>query len=466
MAQNTIDLETARLRVENSTLKELLAVHEQSVFEQSDRIEGVLSELRRRSAELESAEVRIRTIMNSAADGIITLDANCVIESFNSAAEEMFGCTAEQVIGKGASEVMPGLFHCHDGVRSYSDSELSICCAGTQEVAGTRGDGTEFPIEVRVSNCQIGEQHLFIAVLRDIGERKHAEQELSKLNAQLMTASRHAGMTEIATGVLHNVGNVLNSVNVSAGILSEQLSKSKVSGLVKATQLIAAHNDDLGTFFTENEKGKKLTGYLAKLAQHLMNEQETMTYELESLTDNIEHIKRIVIAQQSHAGTFGVVESVSIEEVVRDAIMVNTSSFERHEIEFEIHCDNIPRISLDKQRLLQILVNLIKNAKQAMVARKGSHHRLTVRARLIDESRIRIEFQDTGVGIPPENLNRIFTYGFTTKPEGHGFGLHSSAIAAKEMGGSLCVDSKGVNLGTTFALELPISTASSEAKKT
>jgi signal transduction histidine kinase len=116
--------------------------------------------------------------------------------------------------------------------------------------------------------------------------------------------------------------------------------------------------------------------------------------------------------------------------------------------------ENVPPMNVDKHKLLQILVNLVRNAKYACQESERVDKQMTVRVANGD-GRIKISVIDNGVGIPPENLTRIFNHGFTTRKDGHGFGLHSGALAAKEIGGSLNVHSDGPGQGAAFTLELP-----------
>ena len=113
-------------------------------------------------------------------------------------------------------------------------------------------------------------------------------------------------------------------------------------------------------------------------------------------------------------------------------------------------------VPLDRHRALLILVNLIRNAADAMTSNMDRPRQLSVRVAVTPGRTARVTVADNGMGIPLENLTRIFVHGFTTQPDGHGFGLHSSALAAKEMGGSLAVHSDGVGEGAAFVLELPL----------
>jgi C4-dicarboxylate-specific signal transduction histidine kinase len=288
----------------------------------------------------------------------------------------------------------------------------------------------------------------------EIAERERAEEEVEVLHHQLLEASHHAGMAEVATGVLHNVGNVLNSVNVSSTLLADRLRKSRAPNVERAAQLLIERNGDLARWLTEDERGKMLPAYLADLGRHLAEEHTAMTAELELVVKNVEHIKEIVAMQQSYAKVSGFIEILPIEKLVEDALQMNIAAFERHGVEVIRHYDPVPNVRVDKHKVLQILVNLLGNAKYAMDASAERELELTI-SRASDTA-VRVTLRDTGCGIPQENLTRIFSHGFTTKKDGHGFGLHSGAIAAKEMGGILSADSEGAGRGATFRLELPI----------
>jgi PAS domain S-box-containing protein len=292
-------------------------------------------------------------------------------------------------------------------------------------------------------------------IATDVTERKRAEAELEAAHKQLLETSRQAGMAEVATNVLHNVGNVLNSVNVSATLIADHLRKSKIASLGKVTALLGEHATDLGAFFTSNPKGQQLPGYLSKLAEHLLEEHKGAVAELESLGKNIEHIKEIVAMQQSYATFSGVTETMKFTELVEDALRMNEGALTRHEVQVIREYEEVPPVTIDKHKVLQILVNLIRNAKYACDESGRPDKQMTMRVAGGD-NQVKISISDNGVGIPAENLTRIFNHGFTTRKEGHGFGLHSGALAAKEMGGTLQAHSDGVGQGATFILELPL----------
>jgi len=283
--------------------------------------------------------------------------------------------------------------------------------------------------------------------------------ELRETQSELVATARQAGMAEIATNVLHNVGNVLNSVNVSADLVSRRVRTSKSQGLAKAVQLINQHAADLGDFISHDAKGKLLPGYLNQLVEALAAEQQGIVEELEHLTGSVDHIKEIVATQQSYAGASSLLEAVRLSDLLEDALRMNAGALQRHRVRVIKDFTEVPPLLLDRHRLLLILVNLISNAKQALSAQDNSAHALTLSVRLLDEDRLQICVQDNGEGIAAENLNRIFAHGFTTRKDGHGFGLHSCALAAMEMEGSLTAHSDGPGQGATFSLELPLKSA-------
>jgi C4-dicarboxylate-specific signal transduction histidine kinase len=203
-----------------------------------------------------------------------------------------------------------------------------------------------------------------------------------------------------------------------------------------------------------DERGKHLPFYLAQLAEHLILDQRVALQELESLRKSIDHIKEIVAMQQSYSKLVGVPERFAVTALVDDALRMNVGAFTRHAVSLRCDFDDVPEIVVEKHKVLQILVNLLRNAKYACEA-SGRTDKLVV-IRIANHARgVQIAVTDNGVGIQPEHMARIFSHGFTTKKDGHGFGLHSGALTARDLGGALRVDSSGSGQGATFTLELP-----------
>ncbi len=288
-----------------------------------------------------------------------------------------------------------------------------------------------------------------------IAERERMQAQIEQTHKELVQISRQAGMAEVATGVLHNIGNVLNSVNVSANIVADRVGESRLERLADAVRILEAHGSDLAGFLRDDPKGRRVVPYLGKLVHHLGEEQATTLRELESLTKSVEHIKAILAAQQGLARVSGVIEKVSLAPLFEDALQVNRMGLERHGIRVVREFEPIPPIMADKHRILQILLNLIRNAKEAIKAAAPPDPVLYLRLQAHGADRVRLQVQDTGVGLKPEHLTSIFSHGFTTKRDGHGFGLHMGALAARQMGGTLVAESAGPGRGATFTLELP-----------
>ena len=301
-----------------------------------------------------------------------------------------------------------------------------------------------------------GSAVLVRGVFLDITEQKLAAEELESAHQKLIESSRHAGMAEVATGVLHNVGNVLNSVNVSSTLISDRVRSSQVGNLAKVAALLREQGEGLAAFIASDPRGKAVPGLIASLTDALAEEQVAITREVGVLTRNVAHIKDIVAMQQSYAKVSGLMEPLSVSGLVGDALQINAASLSRHEVTVERKFEEVPAVLVDKHKVLQILVNLIRNAKQSLDDSANPKKLLTIGIRAGEDGIVRISITDTGMGIAPDNLERIFSHGFTTKKNGHGFGLHSGANSAQEMGGSLIASSDGPGLGATFTLELPI----------
>ncbi|HEX8818310.1 MAG TPA: ATP-binding protein, partial [Archangium sp.] len=279
--------------------------------------------------------------------------------------------------------------------------------------------------------------------------------ELKTVHGQLVQTARQAGMAEIATNVLHNVGNVLNSVYTSSQLARDRVGELRVEHVSRVATLLGEHQTDLQAFLTQDERGRNVMPFLNKLGQNLLKERQEILTLLEDVGRYTEHIGDIVKVQQNHARTPRMNEPVHLSSLVDDALRINAAALTRHHVKEVRQLRFLPLVLTDKHKVLMILVNLISNAKYAMDETPAEKRILTVKLDLPVPDRVRIEIHDNGMGIPEDMVTRIFQYGFTTRKEGHGFGLHSSALAAQELGGSLTVHSDGPGRGATFTLELP-----------
>jgi PAS domain S-box-containing protein len=296
-----------------------------------------------------------------------------------------------------------------------------------------------------------------VAVIQDTTQRKQQELELERAHKELVTASRQAGMAEVATNVLHNVGNILNSVNISASLVAERLRQSKVQGITRLAALLGEQGERLGTFMAEDERGKRVPQYLSALGEQLQGDQRVALEEITALRENLEHIKDTVAMQQSYAKRLGVTETVEVVDLVEDSLRLNAGAFARHGVTLRREFSPVPAIHVDRHKVLQILVNLIRNAKYACDDAGKPEKLITLKIEP-SERGVRIAVIDNGIGIAPEHMGRLFTHGFTTRQSGHGFGLHSGALAARELGATLHAESDGPGQGASFILDLPLGT--------
>ncbi len=289
----------------------------------------------------------------------------------------------------------------------------------------------------------------------DVTAAHQVKLDLEKTQRDIVEASRMAGMAEVATGVLHNVGNVLTSLNVSANVIASSLHQSKADSLGKLSNLLQEHQSDLGQFIAHDPKGSRVPDFIESLATHWLAERDRMLGEIASLQENIDHIKEIVTMQQAYATMIGVVEPLDATALMEDAIRMNAGALARHDVCCRREFQPVRRVLAEKGKVLQILVNLIRNAKYATDEGPATEKEIILRIDQVTPDRVRLVVHDNGIGIPPENMPKMFTHGFTTRSNGHGFGLHSSITVAKELKGSLSVHSDGFGKGATFTLELP-----------
>ena len=327
-------------------------------------------------------------------------------------------------------------------------ASIAACCS-IAFVFLTRKIASMISAQVAAMNEQA------VALRSEMKERAAAEKQREELNKRLQAAARQAGMAEVATGVLHNVGNVLNSVNVSANLIAERNQSPNVSILADAIGVLNDNSSDLGHFVTRDDRGKLLPTLLQQISEGLLKEQEARQSELNSMVANVEHIKSIVAMQQSFASSGGLIEPVRLNVLFEQAIKLNQASLKRHQVELTLSYDSAEWIMADKHQILQILVNLLKNGIEAVKEVDAEKRQIEIFTK-DDGEYIEIGVRDNGIGIAPNDLARIFQHGFTTKASGHGFGLHSCANAAQQAGGALTAFSKGPQQGATFVLRLPM----------
>ena len=296
-----------------------------------------------------------------------------------------------------------------------------------------------------------------LQVLNETLEKKVVERtsELQALNERIGVIARSAGMAEVASGVLHNVGNVLNSVNVSVSMIKNNIRKSKINNLGKVVEMMEEHAGDIETFMLEDEKGRQVPAFLKLLSEQMLIENREISLEVSELSDNLDHIKNVISMQQSYAGSYGVKERLNLKDLVEDALKISMEGVSDKEIELVKNYDTIPDLYIDKHKVLQIIINIISNARHAVVESKSSEKKITISMVKVNND-IHLVVKDTGVGIEESDVSKLFQYGFKKRKDGHGYGLHHSALVANELGGKIRVESEGLGKGASFSLVLPL----------
>ena len=290
---------------------------------------------------------------------------------------------------------------------------------------------------------------------REIAERRSTQEELSRVNAHIADVSHRAGMAEVANSVLHNIGNVLNSVNVSVSVIRKQLRSTPLNKLPPTVEMLKDHETDLASYLTTDEKGKLFPRFLEMLSVQWQTEHARLISETNQLHESVEHINDIINKQQSLSGKLGVNEIFDVADLIRSTFNFHEKSFTRSNIKTIFNLEDKLIWNGDRSKFTQIMLNLIVNAEESLVASDTLAQQLQISSYRRPDGQLEIEVKDNGCGISEEVMSKLFTYGFTTKPTGHGFGLHASALAAQDMGGRLQALSDGIGMGATFILSVP-----------
>jgi two-component system NtrC family sensor kinase len=261
-------------------------------------------------------------------------------------------------------------------------------------------------------------------------------------------------MAEIATEVLHNVGNAINSVNVTAELIGEKVRQSRVDGLAKAVTLLRENQPNLATFMQSDPRGPKLIDYLVKLSDAASQERQQLMSDVQNLSREMGHIREIIDTQQAYAGGPSFRQEEDLAAVIDDVLRMQAGILSSAKVKVQREYGPLPGVPMSKVKLMQVLMNLVKNAAESIAQLGAPDRRIVIRARSEGDF-LKLEVIDNGAGIEPETLKRLFNHGFTTKAKGHGFGLHYCANAIAEMGGKIEARSDGPGKGAAFIIRLP-----------
>ncbi len=429
-----------------------------------DDVSSEIEEARRLEEALQRSQLYAQAL-DSAASGVVITDPRLPdnpIIYVNRRFTEMTGYSREEAVGQNCRFLnarernQPELKKLRDALASTVEVDVQL--------RNFRKDGSLFHNRLRISELHdaAGAVTHFIGVQNDVTEMVAAQERQERMQAELVTASRLAGMGEVAAGVLHNVGNVLNSLGVSAETLQAKLRGSRVGSLAKAVALMNEHRERIGEFMSEDPRGRKLPDYFRDLAVQMEKENADSRAEVDSIRQNLDHVARTIASQQSHAKQGGIQDENSLADVL-DVAASLTFMDPHAAIEVDKQYEDMRPFLIDRHRLMQVLINLMRNARHAVLAPEALGDRRVI-IRLWTEQhaegpRAMMSVKDSGVGISEEGLKKIFSFGFTTKKTGNGYGLHSSANLMAEMGGGINVSSEGLGRGACFTLWLPLPAA-------
>ncbi len=414
--------------------------------------------VRKRTAQLADLEERTRTILNTVGEGIITVNEAGLIVSANKAVETAFKVNKNEIVGAHSSKLLADRRWYQASLHQHYDDE----CEGPfklndsnhlTEYEGLRANQQSFNLETMVTQVRLKDESMRIVVLRDVSYRKELESRLSD-------AAHKSGMADLATGVLHNIGNILNSVNVAGEEILRIARSSKVSGLVKANALLHDNIDNVAEYLGHDPKGRLLPSYYLKLGEQLQVESNAIITETQSLSDRITMMREVIDSQQAYARAGGYTEPMDIPALIIDSIRVLQSNFEQNNVQLIKDFAQVPQCHVQKSKLSQVITNLVKNAVEAMDGNDEVNRvkELKITLQLLNDDQVQITITDNGRGISSDNLVNVFSHGFTTKKTGHGFGLHTCANSMTEMKGSIRVESEGLEQGATFVLVIPVGT--------
>lgn len=427
---------------------------EKKVEERTCELNRQLMETKRAQNALEDSERRFRELFNNMTSGVVIYEStdggkSFIIRDINHMCERIERVKRENIIGKDVRDVFPGVEK--TGIIEKFQEVYRFGRMVEMEAFFYHDDlrcGWRKNYIYRLPDKEI------VAVYNDVTSEKENERRLEDLNKDLQRASLQAGMAEVASEVLHNVGNVLNSVNISASSIRGITNKLKADSFEKAVGMLKENCGRLDDFLHNDPKGKQLISYFDELQKHLYLSQEHSMSEIGRLQENIEHINEIINMQQNYAKECRVEDVVDLQEMVEDALRLNEAAFVQYNIRINKDYATTRKAKVQKHKVLQIITNLITNAKDALVEADGIDKHIYISIRNAGD-KVEVSVKDNGIGIEQEHLTRIFAHGYTTKKHGHGFGLHGSAIAAMEMGGNLDVVSEGKGKGAEFILTLP-----------
>jgi PAS domain S-box-containing protein len=414
------------------------------------KLNDALEEARRTGGKLALSEAKMRAVLDGAVDGIITIDDRGIIESFNPAAEKIFGYPLQEVIGKNVSLIVPEPHKSrHDRyIRNYSKTGIAKIIGVGRETEGEHKNGEKFPIELGISEIKIGQKRLFTGLVRDISQRKQTEEELRQhrenleqlveertrelkdTQQKLIEQAFESGRAQLAAMMLHNIGNAITPFAAQVEALKGNLPEHVVNYLEKSYAELCDHIEGLGTYVRENHRGQKVFAYLGELIDSLKEFQGNLHLNVDKMQTSLDYVGDILSLQQTYApGEKEIRQMTDLNTLIESALQMQAGA-------------------LDKRGI----VNLIKNAYEAIDARPqpGGTGQIHVKS-YSDKARIEVEITDSGIGIDPGRIEEILELGRSRKGS-TGLGLYYCKMFMQNNNGLLAITSPGIDQGTTLRL--------------
>ncbi|MCI5139176.1 MAG: sensor histidine kinase, partial [Candidatus Electrothrix sp. AR1] len=262
---------------------------------------------------------------------------------------------------------------------------------------------------------------------------------------------------EVATEVLHNVGNTLNSISVSSEQIREAIQQSSSASLPDIIQLIQDHEEDKEDFFVHDPRGRMLPAYFVKLSGKLIEEREFLLAETTRQLRHIRRVAEIIRSQQDTARCINFNEQIDISSLLEESLEFFQGELEGQRIVVDRNYNFQKSIYGEPHKILQVVNNLVRNAVDAFDGISLEQKKISLSTYpTADQNEVVVEITDNGKGMRQNVLQQAFVFGFTTKKGGHGFGLHNAANLTAEMGGSLTGESAGTEQGARFRMRLPV----------
>lgn len=310
---------------------------------------------------------------------------------------------------------------------------------------------------------------------KEAKERRRAEQEVRKINEnleaivaqrttelkeaqrELVDKARKAGMADIAASVLHNIGNTLNSIIISTQTLTSTLNNSQINNVTRANELLKSNLDNLNVFLTNDPKGKKLMEYYLLVGDNLQIEKKILQEHISRVADKTKVIEDIIVAQRDYATVEQQLEPINLIQILEDTCKLQDDRLNKLHITLRKEFGTSSMVLGNKVKIMHIMINLFENAQDAMSETLETKRILGIVV-LRKDDYVQMLISDTGCGIEQKNLKTIFSHGYTTRKEKHGFGLHSCANYMMEMGGRIEAQSEGPGKGAIISLEFKAAT--------